>query len=101
MVDNLWAIINDVLPSVNLSIAFCTNSSVLVSTLLVASSKIKNGAFCIIPRAIVSNCLWPADTESLSLRIVSYPSDNVLIKWSSPTVLQTFSTISIETFGVL
>ena len=57
IVDSLCAIIKDVLPSVNLSIAFCTNSSVLVSTLEVASSKIKNGASSNIPLAIVKSCL--------------------------------------------
>ena len=71
IVDNLCAIINEVLPSVSLSIACCTNSSVLVSTLLVASSKIRNGEFL--------GELIASDKNTLSYELV-LPTDEMFVK---------------------
>ena len=54
---------------VSFSIAFRISFSVLVSTELVASSKINIGASLIMALAIVSNCFCPSDKLNLSSKI--------------------------------
>ena len=77
MVDSLWAMTNDVLPSVRRSMASWMTLSVLVSTELVASSRISSGEPSTMARAMVTCCLCPADRLALSPRTVSYPSGSV------------------------
>ena len=62
---------NDVRPSVSLSMARWMSTSVLVSTELVASSKMSMGAFSTMARAMVTSCFCPADRLALSLITVS------------------------------
>ena len=91
----------EVLPSVNLSIACWTSSSVRVSTEDVASSSIRNGASFIIPRAIVNNCFWPAEMLSLSVITASSPPGRVFTNLSIPTVFNASQICSSVTFSLL
>ena len=63
MVERRWAMTKEVRPFVRLSIASWINSSVLVSTLEVASSRMSKGAYRTMARAMVINCFWPAEIE--------------------------------------
>ena len=56
IVDNLWAITKLVLPFIKLSIAFWILTSVLVSTELVASSRMRIFGSASIALAIVRSC---------------------------------------------
>jgi len=71
MVERRWAMTKDVRPSVSSSIALWISFSVLVSTELVASSRIRRGAFWTTARAMVSCCLCPTDIFDSSSRRVS------------------------------
>ena len=59
MVESRWAITKLVRPRIRLSMAVWMRCSVRVSTLLVASSKIKILLSARMARAIVSSCFWP------------------------------------------
>ena len=71
IVERRCAITNEVRPVMSLSIDFEISSSVLVSTLDVASSKMSIGEFLIMARAIVTNCFWPAERLVSSVSGVS------------------------------
>ena len=60
-VDSLWAMTNDVLPFISLSMPSCTIRSVRESMDEVASSRIRTGGSAIAALAIASSCLWPCD----------------------------------------
>ena len=78
IVDNLWAIIKLVLPFIKFNIACWILSSVLVSTLLVASSNINIEGFDNTALAIANNCFSPAlKLLPPSERTVSYPSGSL------------------------
>lgn len=66
MVLRRWAMTKDVRPTVSESMASWIFFSVLVSTELVASSRISRGASRTMARAMVSCCRWPAEMLSLS-----------------------------------
>lgn len=81
MVESRWAIINDVLPSCNLRRPSWISFSVLVSTLLVASSRISMRGSATIARAMVSICLWPWLKSAPPPRnMVSYPWGCLIMK---------------------
>ena len=62
MVDRRWAITNDVRPLRSAAIAFCSSSSVRVSTDDVASSRISSSGSDKKARAMVMSCFSPAET---------------------------------------
>ena len=61
MVDSRWAMTKLVLPCRSRDIASWMRISVRVSTLLVASSRMRMGGLARNARAIVSSCFCPAD----------------------------------------
>ncbi len=72
MVERRWAITNEVRPSRSAFIAFCTSTSVRVSTLEVASSRISRSGCARKARAIVISCFSPAErVDSSSSTTVS------------------------------
>ncbi len=87
MVESLWAITIEVRPCRSRSIACCISSSVSVSTLDVASSRISTRGSWARARAKERSCFCP--TESVAPRSctgVSYPSGSESMKRETPTV---------------
>ncbi|MNP57644.1 hypothetical protein D3C76_1524890 [compost metagenome] len=64
MVDSRWAMTKLVRPAIIRRKASWMRSSVRVSMLLVASSRISMGGSTSMTRAMVSNCFWPWDRLS-------------------------------------
>ena len=56
-----------VLPRIRRSMAFWMRSSVRVSTLDVASSRISSSRCASRARAMVSSCFWPEEMDEVSL----------------------------------
>ena len=69
-----------VLPSMSLAKASCTNFSVRVSMLLVASSKMSMGGRQIMTRATHRSCFCPSESDPSPPMIVSYPLGRRLMK---------------------
>ena len=72
IVERRCAITKLVRPFIRLVIARLINISVLVSMLLVASSRIRMAGSARMARAIVSSCFWPCEIlEASSFKTVS------------------------------
>ena len=67
IVDRRWAMMKQVRPRMRRSIAFWMSSSVRVSTLDVASSRISSSRCASSARAMVSSCFWPEEMDEVSL----------------------------------
>ena len=67
IVDRRWAMMKQVRPRMRRSIAFWMSSSVRVSTLDVASSRISSSRCASRARAMVSSCFWPEEMDEVSL----------------------------------
>ena len=67
IVDRRWAMMKHVLPRIRRSMAFWMRSSVRVSTLDVASSRISSSRCARSARAMVSSCFWPEEMDEVSL----------------------------------
>ena len=75
MVESRWAITKLVRSERKAFMAFCTKTSVRVSTELVASSRINTDGWDRNARAMVKSCFSPAETlPPSSSSKVSYPS---------------------------
>ena len=94
-VESLWAMTNDVLPTIMRSMASCILLSVRVSTELVASSRMIIGASFTMALAIASCCLCPAESPEASPTTVSNPSGSARIYSPIPTESHALSTSSL------
>ena len=60
-VERRWAITNTVRPAMSASMPRSISASVRVSTLLVASSRMRTGGSATAARAMAMSCRWPAE----------------------------------------
>src|SRR5207302_504402 len=82
MVLNRWAITNAVRPASSRSRASRISNSVFVSTLDVASSRIKKRGLCARARAKLISCRWP--TENVAPRSVTGTVTPPASDWTNP-----------------